>query len=232
MNPLSGWTGQLLQTALNEPPQAVLSFYSYGVLLRKALPNGTFTEYPVDVSQLAQALATKVRFDTGVLHENILLVRREGLRELVVGYRPPQKTGIWLEGSSEPLRVPLPGLILLRNVSGSTANYHLYAVKRRPTTLNAVLYHAPLPNVFGSGSICWGNVALPTPHDLELTPVWQHFWGTPFGNHGVGGKSRQYRQDIREHLLQLTHKRSYPSRDLLPVEKTLGQMTNWEAAYA
>lgn len=87
----SGWQGQLLQTALQEPPQIVLQFFSYGILMRKALGDGTYTEHPVGAAQIAQALAAKVRFDTGLLNNDVLLVRREGLRELVVAYRSPQK---------------------------------------------------------------------------------------------------------------------------------------------
>ena len=229
MNPTSGWQGQLLQTALQEPPQIVLQFFSYGILMRKALGDGAYTEYPVDAAHIAQALAAKVRFDTGLLNNDVLLVRREGLRELVVGYRRPQKTGLWLEGSDEPLRVALPGLILLRTTSGGSAQYQLYAVKRRPTTLRAPLYHAPLPNVFNSGSICWGNVALTPVQGTSLSGTWQDLFGSPFGNHAVSGKSVQHRQDIRPHLLTLAENktRTYPTRDLVATEKTLEQMVDW-----
>jgi hypothetical protein len=213
MPPTSGWQGQLLQTALQEPPQLVLTFYSYGILMCKALGDGTYTEYPVDAAHIAQALAAKVRFDTGLLNNDVLLVRREGLRELVVGYRRPQKTG----------------LILLRTTSGGSAQYQLYAVKRRPTTLRAPLYHAPLPNVFNSGSICWGNVALTPTQGTSLSGTWQDLFGSPFGNHAVSGKSAQYRQDIRQHLLALAENktRTYPTRDLVTTEKTLEQIVDW-----
>jgi hypothetical protein len=238
MNAVSGWTGQLLQTALSEPPQLTLTFYSYGILLRKLVGEGCYTEYPVDAAQVAQALAARVRFDTGLITKDVLLIRREGLRELVVGYRKPQLTGIWLEGSPEPLRVPLPGLVLLRASAGAAPSYQVYAVKRRPATLSAPLYHAPLPNVFSSGSICWGNV--PLAENTSLAADWQRLLGSPFGNHAVSGKSRQQRGDIRDLLLHLgaTHKRTYPTRDLIPVESgrghtttTLEQVTRWEAVH-
>jgi hypothetical protein len=223
LNPTSGWQGQLLQTALQEPPQLVLQFFSYGILMRKALGDGTYTEYPVDAAHIAQALAAKVRFDTGLLNEDTLLIRREGVRELIVSYRRPQKTGLWLEGSDEPLRVPLPGLIRIRACQAGAPQYQLYAVKRRPKTLTAPLYHAPLPNVFSSGSICWGSVPQALPKGASLTDDWARLLGSPFGSHAVGGKSRQHRDDIRALLLKIAadNKRVYPTGDLMAVEKTL-----------
>ncbi len=145
--------------------------------MRKALGDGTYTEYPVDAAHIAQALAAKVRFDTGVLNEDILLIQREGVRDLVVSYRRPQKTGLWLEGSDEPLRVALPGLILIRTCQADTPQYQLYAVKRRPKTLAAPLYHAPLPNVFSSGSICWGSVRQAPTQGTSLTADWERLLG-------------------------------------------------------
>jgi hypothetical protein len=44
----------------------ILSFYSFGVMLRKT--EGELTqEFPVDPAQIALALAAKVTFDTGLL---------------------------------------------------------------------------------------------------------------------------------------------------------------------
>ena len=88
----------------------------YGVLLRKR-EGDAITEYPVDPGQIALALAAKVTFDTGLLSEDTLLVRQDGVKRLVVEYRRPQKTGIYLEGSDAPLRVPLPPLLLIRTTT-------------------------------------------------------------------------------------------------------------------
>ena len=223
MIPTSGWNGQLLQTALQEQPQLTLNFYSYGILMRKAIGDGLYTEYPVDAGHIAQALAAKVRFDTGLLNEDVLLIRREGVREVIVSYRRPQKTGLWLEGSEEPLRVPLPGLILIRTCQADTPQYQLYAVKRRPKSLTAPLYHAPLPNVFSSGSICWGSVPQAVANGASLSADWERLLGSPFGSHAVGGKSQASRQDIRLLLLKIAaeNKRTYPTGDLIAVDKTL-----------
>ncbi len=111
-----------MQTALQEPPSLALEFYSYGVLMRKRIGESV-SEYAVDPGQVAAALAAKVTFDTGLLNAQTLLVRQEGLRKLVMEYRAPQKTGLYVDGSEIPLRVPLPGLVLLRHTIGCSGPY-------------------------------------------------------------------------------------------------------------
>lgn len=229
MDITSDWNGRLLAQVLSEAPSLTLSFYSYGILLRKQ-EGDRVSEYPVDAEQVALALSAKVRFDTGLLSDDTLLVRQEGAQRLVIAYRAPRKTGLFLEGSEHPLHVPLPALVLLRTVSdGQQPQYALYAVKNRPATLNESLFHAPLPNVFSSGNICWGTV--PRASDAGLTGTslaqdWDLLLGSRFGDHAANGKSKRYPSDIRKMwaTLEARHARTYPKSDLLPVNKTLGQV--------
>jgi hypothetical protein len=223
------FTGPRLTAALQEQPNLTLEFYSYGVLLRKR-DGDSVTEYPVDPGQIALALAAKVTFDTGLLSEDTLLVRQDGVKRLVVEYRRSQKTGIYLEGSDAPVRVALPPLLLIRTTTEyRNPQYQVYAVKARPTTLAAPLFHAPLPNVFNSGSICWGSVrrvedsAL---HGNSLAADWSALLGSPFGDHVVNGKSRSHPHDIRQKLLDLESRKArvYPKSDLIPVKRTLAQV--------
>jgi hypothetical protein len=105
----------------------------------------------------------------------------------------------------------------------------VYAVKQRPTTLETALFHAPLPNVFNSGSICWGTVQRVSDEALvgaSLAEDWQQLLGSPFGNHAVSGKSRAHEDDIRKKLIALEAKkaRRYPASDLIPARKTLVQI--------
>ena len=193
------------------------------------------TEFPVDPAQVALALAAKVTFDTGLLSGNTLLVRQDSVKKLVVEYRPPAKTGLFIDGSETALRVPLPGLVLIRAASDDkTPQYAVYAVKRRPEKLDIPLFHAPLPNVFNSGSICWGTV--PRVEDAalrgsSLANDWTMLLGSAFGDHAVGGKSKRHPQDIRRLLIELEGKKAtrYPTGDLVPVKKTLGQVVGDEA---
>ncbi|HUN10452.1 MAG TPA: hypothetical protein PLQ56_27880 [Aggregatilineales bacterium] len=228
------YAGKALAAALTEQPSLILSVYSYGIMLRKQ--EGTLvTEYPIDPAQLALALAAKVTFDTGLLGGNTLLVRQDGVKKTVVEYRPPQKTGIFLDGSEAALRVPLPGLVLIRVTTEDKApQYGVYAVKRRPENLDIPLFHAPIPNVFGSGGICWGTV--PRVEDAALCRIslaadFMMLLGSAFGDHAVGGKSKCQPQDIRKLLIELEGKKAtrYPTGDLIPVKKTLGQVLGDES---
>jgi len=218
-----------LQTALNEQPSLSLDFYSYGVLMRKR-EGDAITEYAVDPAQVAVALAAKVTFDTGLLSGDTLLVRQEGVKKIVVEYRKPQKTGVYLDGSETALRVPLPGLLMIRATSEDrNPTYAVYAVKRRPAALEVGLYQAPLPNVFNSGSICWGSVQRLSDEalsDASLAQDWAMLLGSPFGDHACSGKSRSHPNDIRQKLIELEQKaaRRYPTADLIPAKKTLGQV--------
>lgn len=233
MNLVSDWSGRLLTEALTEIPSLVLSFYSFGVMLHKR-EGDQVSEYPVDPAQVALALAAKVSFDTGLLSDRTLLVRQSGVTKTVVEYRAPQKTGVYLDGSETALRVPLPGLLLIRVSSeGKQPQYQLYAVKRRPVTLREPLYHAPLPNVFGDGSICWGTVPRVSEAALQGTSLaddWAVLLGSRFGDHAVFGKSRTHPNDIRQALIALEERqaRVYPKSDLIPSKTTLAHLLGEE----
>ncbi len=234
MNPTSDWHGRTLQAALNEQPSLSLDFYSYGVLLRKR-EGDALTEYAVDPAQVAVALAARVTFDTGLLSGDTLLVRQEGVKKTVIEYRKAQHTGIYLDGSETALRVPLPGLVLIRTTSEERSpSYTVYAVKRRPVSLDTALFHAPLPNVFSGGSICWGTVSRVSDAGLTGTGLaedWAMLLGSPFGDHAVSGKSKAHPQDIRQMWIALEERqaRTYPTTDLIPAKKTLMQVIGDES---
>jgi len=199
------------------------------MMLRKT--DGEVTqEYPIDPSQVALALAAKVTFDTGLLGGNTLLVRQEGVKKIIVEYRPPGKTGVFLDDSENVLPVPLPGMVMIRVTASEKApQYGVFAVKCRPENMDAPLFHAPLPNVFGSGAICWGTVQRVTDTALRgasLADDWAMLLGSSFGNHACSGKSRSHPQDIRTKLIALEAQKAhrYPVSDLIPAKKTLTQV--------
>ena len=169
-------------------------------------------------------------FDTGLLGSDTLLVRQEGVKRIAVGFRPAQKTGVYLDGAETPLRIPLPPLVLFRvTTENRNPQYQLYALKRRPDALEEPLYHAPLPNVFPSATICWGSVQRIADSALELSslaPDWDMLLGSAFGDHAVSGKSKRYPHDIRQLFIDLEARKArvYPKRDLIPVKQTLGQV--------
>jgi Prokaryotic E2 family D len=220
--------GPLLQSALNEQPSLSLDFYSYGCILRKR-EGETVTEFPVDPQQVAMILSTKVSFDTGLLDGDTLLVRQDGTKRIVVAFRKRCKTGIWLDGSENALRVPLPELVMIRTTTDmTTPTYQVYATKGRPTALDAELFRCPLPNVFNSASVCWGTVQRVSDDTLSSASLVEDFsmlLGSPFGDHACSGKSKSHPSDVRKMLIELEARnaRVYPRRDLIAANKTLAQ---------
>jgi PRTRC genetic system protein B len=219
-----------LATALQTPPSLILSFYPFGVILRRPTDDGGMTEYPVDPAHIATLLATKTQFDTGLLNPNTLCVRAEGAKRLVSAYRAPAKTALFLEGSETPFRIPLPGLVMLRlTTAGDRPKYGVFAVKDRPVTLDTPLFMPPLPNVYADGAVCWGSVSKVSEAALtssDLDEDWRLFLGSLFTAHSVAGKSKGQPQDIRRKLAELDARkaRAYPKRDLVPCKITLGEM--------
>jgi hypothetical protein len=151
------------------------------------------------------------------------------VKKTIVEYRPPQKTGLFLDGSETALRVPLPPLVLIRVTTDNAPQYGLYTVKKRPSGMDEPLFHAPLPNVFSSGAICWGSVKRVSDEALAGTNLkddWTMLLGSPFGDHACSGKSKAHPSDIRQMLIALEGRKArvYPKPDLLPVKKTLAQV--------
>jgi len=130
----------------------------------------------------------------------------------VVEYRPPQKTALHIDGSDVPFRVALPGLMMIRTTtSGDHPKYSIFAVKDRPTTFQAPLFLAPLPNVYADGAVCWGSVQKVSVEALagsNLAEDWRMLLGSLFTAHSVSGKSRSQPQDIRKKLTELDARKS------------------------
>jgi hypothetical protein len=213
---------------MTEKPSLTLSFYSFGVMLRK-IDGDRVSEYPVDPVQIATALATKVRFDTGLLSDTTLLVRHEGLKKTVVEYRGPQKVGLYLDNTENAIRIPFPGLLLIRTTTDDkTPQYQIYAVKNRPSGMSEPLFHAPLPNIHDHGGICWGTVKNPSEASLKSTSLaedWKILMGSRFGGHAVHGKSKSHHNDLLKLFVELETRKArvYPMSDLMPTSRTLEQ---------
>lgn len=208
-------------------PLATLTIYPYALMMKRMDAHGTLQEYPVDPSALAGAIAATVKFETGLLGGNTVYVSQHGSTRVVVEYRPPEVIGLFLDGSEKVLRVPLPGMVMKRSVTGLTVNYQIYAVKQRPQRDDEPMFMAPLPNVSHNGT-CWGTVTRPADvSGVSLAEDWRVFLGSPFGNHSVEGKSKKFPKDIRQMLLKLDgqkRKSPYPESDLREMKLKLSDL--------
>lgn len=210
-------------------PLMTLKIYPFGVLMQRKAPQG-MSEFLVDPAQVALQLATNIRLETGLLSPNTIYIAQEGVQKIIVEHRPRKKTAIFLEGSDTPVIVPLPDLLLFRRSSEKgQPEYRVYAVKGRPADLEARLFHAPFPNVYDDGRVCWGSVQKLQAQNLSGTTLdedWKIFLGTPFGNHAVSRKSKSHSDDIRKKYMDMEQKKSrvYPKSDLLPTRRTVQEV--------
>ena len=206
-----------------EKPSLTLDFYSYGILLTKR-SGSVETTYPVAASEITKTAAANINYNTGLLNEQVIYIAHTGTATTVVEYRKPQLSTLWLEGCPDALRIPLPGLLLLRTRTGQQQpSYKLFAVKRKPRTLSEPLWHPPLPNIFNSANICWGTVRINHKlADYSLQADWQALLSTAFGNHETYGRSQTEGRDIRKFLLALHDRQAkrYPLKDLMPHNRT------------
>lgn len=217
---------QPMNHLLTSTPLLSIEFYDFGTILRKRTESGQVS-YAVRPSQIAAALADKVGIETGLLPEGNLYYAQEGIKTIVIEYRKPQRTGIWVEGREEPYRIPMPGLILARSLRSDIPHYLIFAAKRRPTSLDDPLYVSVLPNTYGGGDICWGTVErarLDGAVPANLRFDWNLMLGAAFNNHAVSGKSKEHKNDIRKmyDALDSSRARRYPMDDLVKAHLSFG----------
>lgn len=122
------------------------------------------------------------------------------------------------DGLFTAIQLPLPALVF----AGAGQQYYLWAVKAKEFNPQLVGYHAPLPNVYPDGHICWGSnqVGVVTPQNLR--EAWKLFISSPFNSHLVQGKSKRCNTNILDQFrrLRTTNRRAYPTNDLLPITNT------------
>lgn len=128
-----------------------------------------------------------------------------------------------LEGDEDPItiHIKLPGLVLF----GIGRNYYLWAVKTPEFEAEAQAFHAPLPNVYEDGKVCFGANDVPAVEGTNLNAAWDLFWRAPFSEGATNSKSRRHPNHICEQLYRLSHrtrKRApYPLADLVPYSASI-----------
>ncbi|MDZ4878143.1 MAG: hypothetical protein CLLPBCKN_007578 [Chroococcidiopsis cubana SAG 39.79] len=172
---------------------------------------------PVSPEAVAAAFSTPA-IDSGWLSNNIVRWGQGKNGEWILLYFPPQKYNILLQNvnnQSLQLAVTLPALLFV----GIGRTYYIWAMKGRAFDPAGNLYAAPLPNVMGEGSICFGNNLVPQCNSQNIVEAWNLFWSSPFNSDAVSHKSKHFPEDIRNQLILLHDKKAkrYPVSDLVPI---------------
>lgn len=148
-----------LPESLEVPPdelKARLNFYQDSIILY-LLDQGVITTRVVSARDIVLALLREVRLGSGLLPEGGLWWSqgKEGVE--VALWRSARVWPVAL--ATEPLKpprrmkLPMPSLIFICSPGRPPK---VYAAKRRPKSLEDVIYHAPLFNVFSEGRTCPG----------------------------------------------------------------------------
>jgi hypothetical protein len=111
------------------------------------------------------------------------------------------------------IEIPAPRTVLL----GVGRTYWLWAVKSKIFEADADAFHAPFPNVYGDGKVCWGDTQPPEADAGKSRKIWELFFSTAFNDHLANGKSTTENSDVRRVLVRLAEegKKKYPEEDLV-----------------
>lgn len=179
---------------------------------------GAFVEEPVDSGWLAEGIK---RWGSGPAGT------------FLVKFIPPGFQTIYLTiGSSKdptPCKLPLPALVFAGvncavsgQGGGSGTTYYVWALREEQFHASAKLWHAPFPNVYPDGHICFGDVRIPEISWKTVEKAWQLFLESRFTVSMVDGKSARHSADVREMLLACRSLSSYPVEDLQPLRMQIG----------
>lgn len=181
--------------------------------------------YEVAPDDVASAFSGQP-INTGLLPEGCLFYGRSGGQERLAILLPPSRQQVTAEakGQIRAYAIPLPWLLVL----GQGTTYHIWALPRRPSTLSAPLYHAPLPNVRNDGSICVGSVSFPICTPTTIAQAVDLFFESNFNRDLASGKSRAHYEDVLELWAQLEGAETFNSDDLMPAPENLRRLVEGE----
>jgi len=206
---------------VGKEPLAELRIYDDMVLLTRRDSNGCWRSYPVHPDALAQCLG-RVPVSLGLLPGGTIGAGRIDGDPFYVAYVAPRTAR--LQTPERMYTIPLPPLVWC----GWGNDYRIWALApERPNTINAglPLYHAPFPNCYGDGRICWGNVGnIPWAAPSTVLKVLRLFLeDSQFNLHIAGGKSKAYPVSVVAQwaALEESGAESYPLGDLEPTGRTL-----------
>jgi hypothetical protein len=198
------------------PTQGVLYFLDGQYLFCYPTQAGGHASKFVTAKDVAAAFA-RVEEDSGWLPAGVVRCGNSARGRWFAYTAPAQKVEIAL--GDEHLTVPIPRTVLL--VMGD--QHYLWALWEKYFFPEAAAYHAPFPNVYPGGKICWGQNTPPAFEVSEARQTWEKFFATPFNQDLAEGKSREHGSAI-EMLRRLADgkRRTYPGDDLVEAGGSIG----------
>lgn len=169
--------------------QLRLDLYDESIVLTRYAEGIPISSYEVSPEDVAAAFAG-APMSTGLLPPGCVFYTRRGGRERIGVYLPPQVRALTVtaKGEHTTFQVPLPGFIF----TGWGSEYNIYAVSEYPARQLAMLYHAPVSNVYENGRICTGDVSFPACASDTVHQAVGLFFESNFNFDLSNGKSRKY----------------------------------------
>jgi hypothetical protein len=206
---------------------ASLFFLASGHYLFRYLEDGREASKFVTSVDVAAAFSMK-EIDSGWMPSGMVRCGSNANGPWFVYSVPGQKVKISLD-NNVTITVPAPRLVLV----GSGSVYWLAATTTAHFDADGFAYHAPFPNVYQDGKICWGTNTPPEAIPENVRKVWDLFWEAPFNADLAGKKSKAHSKDVRDQLRALAENKvhTYPKSDLISmnidierfVEKAINQ---------
>ena len=198
-------------------PRLRLDFYDEAILLSR-YEETAVTSYPVSALDITAACA-KLTVASGLLPPNTLFWRQQGSHTTLGIYVPARRWTVQTAAATR--QIPLPPLLFM----GGGHSYAIYALKQRPGTGQAQLYHAPCPNVGHNGRICAGNTSFPVCSEQTIGQALTLFLeGSYFNGDQAAHKCRAFPDDVRQLWAQLESKRRFPLGQLIASPWTMANL--------
>ena len=200
-----------------------LDFYGQAIMMH-VIEDGTITGKIVSAEDISRVLARQIGVATGFLPEGVLWWRQLPNGPQVAIWRKPQITRVALQEEmfAPALRftVPMPGLVFLCSPGRPP---WLWAVKRRPTGPDDILYNAPCFNIFNSGESCTGTHR----YGQDVGSIPDEFFTAFFSRTGDWReRSHKHGTDLKELWEEIDGKRRYPNDDLVQFSRISQIMGN------
>lgn len=211
---------------IDRQPNVQISVFDDAIYLTRRRGHGWIT-YPVDPDDLAGALG-KLPTHSGLLPPNTLGTGTVNGQRFYVLLVPPRPARLRVTGRKEPFPLQTPPLIW----AGCGQDYRIFALPSLDSPqLQSPLAHAPFPNTYDPGSICWGSTERrPDAGTDTMLPVLDlylegSFFNSHFGQHRSQSKPRSVVTLYRS----LCQDRPYPLDDLVPAGRELSWLLSGDA---
>jgi hypothetical protein len=167
----------------------------------------------VSAEDISRALSRQIGVSSGFLPPDTIWWRQLPDGPEVAIWRKPQITRVALQEEmfAPPARLalPMPGLLFLCSPGRPP---WLWALKRRPSSPEDILYQAPCFNIFASGESCPGTHR----YGQDVGKIPEEFFTAFFSRAGDStGRSQKHRGNLKALWLELDGKKRYPNHDLV-----------------